>query len=68
MDCLDEGRLFCMKQINENNDRLYFGIPWKYNQNWMGCYLCNLGLGRQYAFNPPSGMPTGRPKLKRIFR
>lgn len=66
MDCLDKGKTFCLKQVNSDDDENYFGVPWEYDENWYGCYLCGRGLGRKYAFEPQVGMPEGiKPKLKR---
>ena len=66
MNCKDEGKTFCMRQVNPNNDRAYFGAPWNYDENWLGCYFCReLGFGRKCLFEAPTGMLKERPKLKR---
>ena len=68
IDCLEEGKSFCMKQINPYDDELFFGIPYEYDENWYACYLCmELGLGRAYVFNPPVGMPLDIPLKRRVL-
>ena len=69
MNCKDEGRNFCMKQVNPNNSELHFGIAFSYNERFGECYLCrNLGLGRKYAFDSPTSFSETKLQLKRMVR
>ena len=45
MDKQCEGKTFCVKQVNPHAEELrkrevLFGEPFKYDPNYMGCYLC----------------------------
>lgn len=70
MGCREEGKNFCLKQVNPNNSELHFGIAFKYDPDSGGCYLCrDLGFGRKYAFEAQVGMPKEiKLKLKRRLR
>lgn len=56
-----EGKKYCMKQVNPKTPRVYFGVPWKWEEEALACFLCGLGFGIAYVNGGP--LPTAKPRL-----
>jgi len=50
----------CLKQVNPDVPDIFFGVPFEYDENWMGCYLCRLEDPKEEILKSSTGKFTRR--------